>query len=222
MITKPIRGYQPHRTNRLQRDLIGFWLMNEGTGDRIWNFSRSDIFATAINSPGWIGGKFGTGLQFSSLQYVDSGLKSALSGTLLCWFYANSITNGPVLLGQSAVGSGRSYLGITTDGFLGAGIGADAHTVIKGITAIDLTKWYQGAVTWNESNVYLYLNGIQEFTKAQNGAVSLVDNIYFGVGNVGGTPVLYFNGLLDHIRFYSRALSADEIRTLYREPFPEF
>lgn len=42
-----------------------------------------------------------------------------------------------------------------------------------------------------------------------------VDDLYVGVSNIDGTPTNYFNGPIDNVRIFNRALSADEVRILY-------
>jgi len=77
--------------------------------------------------------------------------------------------------------------------------------------APNLHQWYNLAVTRQAGTIRIYINGAQvssEYTAStSNPTVPLI--IGYGEGVVG-----YFNGLLDDIRIYNRALAAGEIQAI--------
>lgn len=63
-----------------------------------------------------------------------------------------------------------------------------------------------------------YLNGIPLISNNINGAIcSSLESLLIGADNNGGTLWRYFNGKLDDIRIYNRALDSSEIQQLYHE-----
>lgn len=74
--------------------------------------------------------------------------------------------------------------------------------------------------TYNGSTCIWYIDGIL-FETAQNNYMfwrSDINTTYFGKhggGFVAGTNYLPFNGKIDNIRTYNRALTQDEVRALY-------
>ncbi len=89
-----------------------------------------------------------------------------------------------------------------------------------------LAAWQHVAVAWSKGRyLKLYVDGnlvdTESLSGAANGANGLDDNnclpCYIGVDNSGNTTCNYpFDGLLDEIRVYGRALSAEEVAALAR------
>jgi Concanavalin A-like lectin/glucanases superfamily len=75
-------------------------------------------------------------------------------------------------------------------------------------------QWHQVAMTWNQSNRVLFIDG-----KAERVALEPLEDSDepFGIGGDvdGDVQVLFFRGALDDLRFYNRALSASEVAALF-------
>ena len=82
-------------------------------------------------------------------------------------------------------------------------------------SSLPLNKWLHVAMTSNGRKTFFYIDGSSVGkTKAQTPTHSHVKSkgkFYIGVG----TPLGNFNGSMDDIRIYNRALSATEIKALY-------
>ena len=67
----------------------------------------------------------------------------------------------------------------------------------------------------------VYVNGVLVRTDAQTGTINAGDDS-LAIGalsdNEGGRTA-YWEGMIDHVLIYNRALTAGEIQKLYREPF---
>jgi len=93
----------------------------------------------------------------------------------------------------------------------------DHRAVISSATMSVISgSWYHLAVVWDDTTnvTMVYLNGV---SKGQN--TSLVTNSIIQplrIGSYDATTDGFFNGLIDDVRIYNRALSADEIKRLYR------
>jgi hypothetical protein len=77
-------------------------------------------------------------------------------------------------------------------------------------TPLTLNTWSHVAVTYDGSNMLLYVNGALVATKAQTGTIA-TGNQALRIGNSNASISEGFNGLIDEIRIYNRALSAAEI-----------
>ncbi|WP_288446335.1 endo-beta-N-acetylglucosaminidase H [uncultured Chryseobacterium sp.] len=75
-------------------------------------------------------------------------------------------------------------------------------------TALNANTWYHVAATYDGSNMKIYINGILDATKAQTGSVNSTGA--FNVGYLYNTS-RNFNGKIDEVRVWKRALSQTEI-----------
>ncbi|GAE63688.1 T9SS type A sorting domain-containing protein [Chryseobacterium indologenes] len=75
-------------------------------------------------------------------------------------------------------------------------------------TALNANTWYHVAATYDGTTMKLYINGTLDASKAQTGSVS--SNGSFNVGYLYETS-RNFNGKIDEVRVWKRALSQTEI-----------
>ncbi|QXU48273.1 T9SS type A sorting domain-containing protein [Chryseobacterium sp. D764] len=75
-------------------------------------------------------------------------------------------------------------------------------------TALNANTWYHVAATYDGANMKLYINGVLDATKAQTGNVNSTGA--FNVGYLYNTS-RNFNGKIDEVRVWKRALSQTEI-----------
>ena len=72
-------------------------------------------------------------------------------------------------------------------------------------------EWYYIACTWDGTTQVIYINGLSDNSQSQ---------AYSGgwggtyIGGVSGTPSYSFNGVIDDVRVYNRALSQGEIQAM--------
>ena len=75
------------------------------------------------------------------------------------------------------------------------------------------TTWHHYALTWNDSTMNLYVDGVLCATKT--GTANPTGNYFIGQLNRPKIPGDFsVHGLIDDVRFYNRILSENEISTL--------
>ncbi len=88
---------------------------------------------------------------------------------------------------------------------------------LESSTAVQAGVWYHVVVTKNEKQASLYVNGIPEDTRAFQAehpvGEGLETPLYLGSG---GREEGALKGLIDEVMFYSRALSAQEVKALFQ------
>lgn len=87
---------------------------------------------------------------------------------------------------------------------------------IAGAHPVSVGRWSDVAVTYDGSDVRLYVNGEQASSRAVSGPIqTTADPLWIG----GNLPYgEHFNGRIDEVRVYARALRADEIRADMARP----
>src|SRR5205807_2136769 len=79
-----------------------------------------------------------------------------------------------------------------------------------------LGVWYHVAYTFDGSTHTLYVDG-QQVASGANTRVPAYDNADFSIGAEieNGSRALYFDGKIDELEIFSRALSASEIQSIF-------
>jgi len=116
------------------------------------------------------------------------------------------------LVGRSGSAWGRLalYFGISHYTFYG----------VDSQSEIPLGEWSHLAGTWDGTMLRLYINGVLNATNApghspvDSGCPFYIGGFHATNGNCAYVGQ-FFNGILDEVSYYSRALSADEIASIY-------
>ncbi len=118
----------------------------------------------------------------------------------------------------NTAGSESGYgLSVTADGYVYFKV-SDSITegkYLKGDKHLELHQWYHIIGTADRDGLQkIYVNGV--FDKSKD--ISSIGNIDYSytltIGALRGI-FRFWNGLIDEVRIYNRALSADEIQALY-------
>jgi len=177
------------------------------------NDSVNGNHGTEVGDPCYAPGMHGQAISLDgSGDYVDCGNDSSFDIT-------GSITLSALIKGTF----NSNWDPIISKGFnwqLTRGMGNEASFFciglgsLLGTTNINDDQWHHVAGVYNGSKMDLYVDGQLDASKSTSGSLSFSSsNVY-----IGGSPSASFNGLIDDVRIYDRALSADEIRTLYFGP----
>ncbi|MHC4456605.1 MAG: LamG-like jellyroll fold domain-containing protein, partial [Planctomycetota bacterium] len=201
--------------------LISHWTFDEGR--------RSIAYDTvggndgSISGAQWTTGQVGGGLEFDGVDdYIDFGKHSSLDVsdqiTISLWIYPRSTSNEVVLLNKGE-GCGNYNLYIY-HGELALLSSDSCNWANRGTNSdIATNQWQHIVVTYDGSKIRYYIGGFLRDTKNSDGLGSTNnDNLKLGGQTVSGWPdTRYFNGVMDDVRIYDRALSAEEIQQLYLE-----
>ena len=227
---KPVLGSQIQLGHPLARGLVGCWLMNEGSGAKVLDLSGNGNTGSLVADTHFVPGKFGSALDFDGTgDYVDCGNKSSLkfgattNFTIEAWVKSSS-ANGTVVGcvdGGSTLGyivrflNGRIYIWLDDDvanpyGYLGTA------TFDDGI-------WHHLVVTFYRDGLAIgYKDGIQIGTLNISAVGNIDHAVSTKIGAYAIAPYVLFTGQIDHVTIYNRALSAQEVRQLYIDPFCMF
>ncbi|HEY7118821.1 MAG TPA: Ig-like domain-containing protein [Tepidisphaeraceae bacterium] len=199
--------------------LLGAWGFDDAAGTTATDSSGHSFNGTLANATWTASGKFGGALSFNGanswVTVADNALFHLTTGmTLEAWVKPSSLSGWTNVVMKERAG-GLAYALYASDdsnhppaGYINRG-GSDISSV--GASVLALGAWTHLATTYDGANLRLYVNGTLVRTKAITGNVtSSTSPIRIGGDSVWGE---YFNGLIDEVRVYSRALSLTEIQT---------
>jgi RHS repeat-associated protein len=208
--------------------LITHWKLDEGSGQSAADSSPSDNDAT-LAGPSWTAGNAGSSaLSFDGADdRLAASAAPAASDNFTVAFWADPRSAHEIdAEGTSGVGgvSGQKYAFWPTyqpGGDAGAGVSVGTNGVSlyeHGFSHMPATLVYQGqlsgwthvAVVYENKRPKLYING----TLVKTGAVSQRASVRATAQDLGGNVYGYFDGSLDDVRLYGRALSAGEVSQL--------
>jgi len=201
--------------------LKGSWHFDEGSGTTAYDRSGNGNDGTLINSPTWVDGKFGKALNFNgSNNYVDLGddsINSAGIITFECWFKSNNIASAQ---GTSSIvntgydyNTGKNYLvvGLYNSKILATAAGTPDSS--RTSDNLQSNTWYHLVVIKVSKDISkIYINGVDDTHGASTNWGGDVSSV---IGKIDIATDQYFNGIIDEVRIYNKALAADEISDLY-------
>jgi hypothetical protein len=177
-----------------------------------------------VQGAAWTGaGKFGSALSFngvsSRVQVPDSASLDLTSGvTLEAWVYPAANQSGWRTIVQKEVDSYLLHASSGAGSLKPAGgvtVGSQVPTIFAP-NALPVAAWSHLAVTYDGSNLRLYVNGNLARSTGQTGPVVPSSSpLWMGGNSPYGE---YFNGRIDEVRVYKTALSASQIQTDMNTP----
>jgi len=192
--------------------LVGYWKFDEGSGTSAYDASGHNYTGTLTNGPSWqTSCKQGGCLSFNGTNtYVSMGGASTTSFTAMAWI--NIVGDG--LGGINGIINGKAFRFFidNTTNFLRTQI--NGATPYDHITNIAVTRniWNRVAFSYDGQNRRYYLNGSLIVTVDSTGTPTNTQSPSIGTIQIG---TYFFNGFIDDIRIYNRALSAAEISAIY-------
>ena len=156
--------------------------------------------------------------------YVDSGSATGLdiskAGSISVW--CNPRTNQGGIVNWST-GTGwadeRLVLAVNTynggDRLLGCMADGKSFQQLHALGELNVGEWTHLAIAFNGKTVQLYRDGLLCASTSQSLQPEL-SAVPLWIGRCLGLGKEHFDGLLDEVRIYNRALSAQEVLTLYK------
>ncbi len=225
----------------LEEGLVGYWKMDDNvTGD-----SQTIIDYSGYNSDGTTsdgnasldcssGGKLGQACNLDGsddyISVTDSdSLDVADAITIAAWIRRDGTGSREAIIGKYRTSDSKRgyYMDVESVAdtygisfFLGDSDGAAFSQAVANDVLISSGEWYHVAGTWDKNGdgkLRVYVNGIEEtsypFQDTKTDSININDlAVWFG--NREGTT-RYFDGDIDDMRLYNRALSPSEIVDLY-------
>lgn len=223
---KPMLGMQINTEHSLSNGLVGCWLFNEGSGGQVFDLSGNGNTGTFINSPVWVPGKFGSAIDFDKNDddYIDCGnnitLQPASGLTLYVVFNARAYGLWQGLINSGGDTETRAY-----------GIWFESSGDIEFLLyTSDITRLqahgdpfvvgtsYSVACTYDSVKQRIYRNGIEIKEGNKTGNIDYTQAV-FGLGIGQEQLYTFWDGSIDYVLIYNRAIHPSEIALLDRDRF---
>ncbi len=227
-----INKYLDHQ---ITSGLVGHWTFDgpDITGtSTVLDRSSTHATGTTVNmaTSSRIAGKMGQALQFdgsNDFVYAASSATTLTSYSSCSWIrpnFSDSDTSAQtVVTRKNNTGDSARSAELTWDGvgnrWFSDSMGALAYSVSDASTPFNSNEWHHICFTFGGSSDsgYFYWDGVAK-TTTQNfwsgTGANITTYFPFYIGNAVNAN--YFNGAIDDVRIYNRALSAKEIKRLYK------
>jgi len=215
--------------------LVSHWKFDEMDGTTAYD-SAGNNNGTLIDGPTWTDGKHGGALSFDNFDdYVNVPHSDELNITdditISAWVWDNGTVAGSIAIVSKTVDSGafnspydfridNKDPAFTVGGPL-AFVRSDAsgHEYAYSAVAVSTIQWHHVLVTVENNELSFYIDGFivaNSEDYLSRPASTNTNPLY--IGRRDGD--LYFDGKIDDVRIYNRALNSSEAYELYTIPEP--
>lgn len=223
----------------------GWWLFQEGMGDRIGDLSGNGNvgIATGMSFPSTVASSWNPGLFGSAPIYdgtddeiivPDAPRLSSLDQSIMFWMRAIvPVAEAKVLIGKTAEEIDPGLIS-------GWNIAIDADHLLKwwitgtipvaGTTVVDGGEWVhigcsRQGIDETEATYRIYINGVLEAEADHDDALDRTYNSTHDLTFASGffnIPVRYGNFQMDDIRIFRRVVLGSEVQDIKSDPFAAF
>jgi outer membrane lipoprotein-sorting protein len=206
--------------------LVAWWKLDDGSGDVVVDSGHHQLDGATVGDPTWAEGVLGGALQFDGDgDYVDFGnnpdFNTAGQITISAWIKVNAFDREY----QAIVAKGDSSWRLQRDGSestlefacTGLLVPGTRYGAIHGTIEVNDGQWHHVAGTYDGAQICLYVDGAPDTSANAAGSININDQSVY-IGENAEKPERFWNGLIDDVRIYSYALSADEITAAASPP----
>lgn len=197
--------------------LEGYWTFNETSGttahDSSWNSNDGDVYGAT-----WTPGKVNGALSFDGIDdYVEVPANDLTNNPMtMTWWMNTNDMQAVVFMDKDPWDAdegieiwlydnsgGYGYLNVRGSGGTNVVSSSDYHG-----------EWVHVAVVFEDTTASIYQNGVFDTSGTIEQVTTSTHN--FIIGMYGDKTIWPFNGLIDEVKVYSCALTADEIWDEYQ------
>ncbi len=205
--------------NPIDVNLAGYWKFDEGRGTVAKDSSGNGNNGTLTGGPTRQIGKFGGDLNFDGVDdyVVTNSFNLPNTFTVSAWVKPASQPANYLRIAETSYANGF-YLGLDTTDDPGYKWIVNNPTSPFGTAeggTLTFGAWTHVVGTYNGTTGVLYVNGVNVGSDTFNDPGS--DTNVVTIGRNNPLAMEYFNGEIDDVRIYKRALSATDVNNLYKD-----
>jgi len=209
--------------------LLGWW---KGDGDA--TDSQNSFDGVLNGTVPFVTGEVGQAFSFNGdpanhVQVAPNASLDLAQFTVDAWVYPTTSSGTRFIVDKGAHNQGENYLLSLNDGntvevdfnnFVPADMGGHGHQFVDSTTVVPTNAWSHIAATFDGTTLALYINGASAgtFTTLDNdprGPNPVTQGIRIGGRNNDPDPSFPFQGLIDEVEVFDRALPQREVQRIY-------
>jgi hypothetical protein len=210
----------------VEPNLVSHWKFDDGSGAIAYDSAGTND--GTVNGAVWTTGQVDGALDFDGMDdYVrvnnpdNLNFGNSIDFTFAAWIKAGTVQRKhPAIIGRRNLGNAHGYIFfLHSYEKLAVQLNDGIHSnyISTGPGLCDDT-WHHVAATGDRDGYLIfYIDGVQagQIDISGKGNIDSTANLYIGWEERHST-VTYFNGIIDDVRIYNRALSEEEIKQLYQ------
>lgn len=208
-----------------ESDLVGWWTLNEYNGDALdYSGNNNDGSLNGGVTQGVAGRQGITAYSFDGgNDYVDVSSSDILGTSpysISCWFKYDS--SGTLIETNTGSGSQISKIAVGEGSVIfdhWNGDGRNSATV-----EVSNGEWYHVLGYWTGSENVIVLNGGEKVSSVSENSspYRTANDVYIGTNDVPDNKGNYFEGIIQDVRIYNRALSQSKANVIYNKGTDDF
>lgn len=213
---------QSNQCAALPAGLVAWWAAEGNATDFTGAHSGTFPYGAAFTG-GVVGQAFDFDGSYRRVSIADSpGFQLTNAMTLEAWVYPRAYGGFITFRGDNRAGLDNWTLDTYQAGYVNFTLVDEVNNSASVRAALALNQWQHVAATWDRASgaLKVYINGVlgaqTNSTLVPIGILDPASEPAIGIGNHGGTFHQFpFNGLIDELGIYNRALTANEIAGIF-------
>jgi len=222
LVSAGVSRGQSNQCAALPAGLVAWWSAEGNAADFTGEHSGTFPYGSAF-AAGEVGQSFDFDGSFRRVSIADSpAFQLTNAMTLEAWVYPRAYGGFITFRGDNRAGLDNWTVDTYDSGFVKFSLVDPANNAASVRAALALNQWQHIAATWDRTSgdLKIYVNGVlggqTNSTLIPIGILDPGSEPAIGIGNHGGTFHQFpFNGLIDELGIYSRALASNEIANIY-------
>ncbi len=216
-----IQGEEGVVENEVRTNLVGRWGLDESTGTIAYDMSGNGVNGTlggtwtrATGTICAVGGCLVlNGASTNIALGTSTGLNITGNLSIVAWVKTTS-TAAQGLVGKGPPSGSSGYLSYIWSSGVADFYSSGGGGHVQSVRTVNDGSWHLIAIVLSGTNLSFYVDGAFDVTRTSAAPLSTTNTGV--IGRESDSSGSYFNGLLDDVRVYNRALSAAEIQRLYQ------
>jgi len=201
----------------IESGLAAWWQLDEEMGTIAYD-SVGNNDGNLVNGPTWATGKIGGALSFDGTDdYVNCGSGPSNYDNITVSTWMKTFTLGALVSNRDSGGSYGTWYTLTSTSIE---IGDNSQGGFRNLTFYTPTlngTWHHIVYTKDGVNHAVYVDGSLDQSFTSNADISQNSPLFIGRRWTRSNSPYWFNGIIDDVRIYNRALTPEEVALLWQQ-----